>query len=105
MSVLINESEALLVLNALPQVGPVMLRHLMDEFGGDATAVLSATRDRRLSVKGVGDVAAGVLRNWEKHFDLARELKRVEESGIRFISQADDAYPSLLHEIYDSPIG
>lgn len=77
----------------------------MDEFGGDAIAVLSATRDRLLRVKGVGDVAADVLRNWEKHFDLARELKRVEESGIRFISQADDAYPSLLHEIYDSPIG
>lgn len=105
MSTSLSQKEALLVLNGLRQVGPVMLRRLMDAFGGDASAVLSGGRQELLAVKGVGDAAADVLQHWEEHFDLERELKRMDSSGIRFVSQGDEDYPELLREIYDSPIG
>jgi len=101
----LSENEALLVLNGLPQVGPVMLRRLMDAFSGDAVAVLRGDRNKLLSVKGVGDGAVDVLQQWEDHFDLSRERERMRLSGIRFVCQTDRGYPSALREIYDSPIG
>lgn len=95
----------MLILNGLPQVGPVMLRRLMDAFGGDAVSVLTSDGARLLSVQGVGKAAVAVLKAWHEHFDPIREQARMEASGVRFISRLDAAYPPSLRETYDAPIG
>lgn len=105
MSNVITQRQAMLALNSLPLVGPVMLRRLMDEFSGDAVAVLGASGSRLAQVKGVGPKAVDVLMRWQQHFDLTREEARLEQSNTRFVIQEDAGFPSLLKEIYDAPIG
>jgi DNA processing protein len=105
MSVTLNHRQALLVLNGLPHVGPVMLSRLMEAFDRDPVAVLSGTRQKLLSVSGVGDKAVSVLMDWREHFDLSKEIERMKASGMRFIAQTDAAFPPMLQETYDPPIG
>src|SRR4051794_20573770 len=101
----ISERQALLVLNALPNIGPITLNRLVVELGGDARTVLATDRKRLESVKGVGPVIADTIVNWTTHFDLAREQERMAKSGTEFITTQDAAYPKLLREIHDPPIG
>lgn len=101
----LNYRQALLILNGLPVVGPVMLRHLLDAFDEDPVAVLTAERQKLLQVQGVGEKAASVLLNWEAHFKLGQEIERMKTSGVRFLAQTDASFPPMLRETYDPPIG
>jgi DNA processing protein len=105
MSSSLTERQAYLVLNALPNIGPITLHRLLEELGGDPRAVLTADRRRLEAVKGVGPVIAETLVNWTSHFNLAREEQRMAQSGADFLLTRDDAYPKLLREIHDPPIG
>lgn len=101
----LSRNDALIILNGLPHVGPVMLRHLMDEFAEDPVDLLSCERSKLLSVKGVGGKAADVLIDWPKYFDLEKEKQKMAISGIRFVARWDADYPDSLKELYDPPIG
>ena len=101
----LSQRQALLALNALPHVGPVTLRRLMDAFNRDAVAVLSAPRAQLLEVGGIGKKAANTLIDWADRFDLTREVTQMRHTGTRFFIQEDVKYPELLREIYDPPIG
>ena len=95
-----DKREALLVLNLLEGIGPVRVRQLLECFG-DAAKVLQANRSALVRVKGIGDDLAGTIVNWQSTTDLAGELKRAEDFGVRLVFQTDD---ELLREIYDPPI-
>jgi len=95
--------EALVALNLIGNVGPVRVRQLLERFA-DAPAILGASRERLLQVRGIGEETAGAIAAWEKTVDLKGELKRIEEFGCRIITQADAEYPELLRQIYDPPI-
>ncbi len=105
MQVTLTQPQALLILNGLPYVGPVMLRHLMDAFDGDAVAVLKAKQSELMRVKGIGQKAADVLTHWSEHFNLAREEALMTQRGTQFLTQKDLEYPEMLQEVYDPPIG
>src|SRR6185436_18677087 len=105
MSSELTEQQAFLVLNALPNIGPVTLNRLLEELGGDPRAVFSAPRRQIESVRGVGPVIAETLATWRQHFDVAREEDRMAKSGADFITTRDPGYPRLLKEIHDPPIG
>jgi DNA processing protein len=101
----LNHRQALLVLNGLPHVGPIMLSRLMEAFDRDPVAVLAGDRQTLLKVKGVGEKAATALTHWSEHFNLSKEIERMKASGIRFIAQTDTHFPPMLQETYDPPIG
>lgn len=101
----LTERQAFLVLNALPNIGPVTLNRLLSELGGDPRTVLEAPAKRLESVKGVGPVISATLSAWREHFNLAREEERMAKSGADFITTRDSSYPKLLKEIHDPPIG
>lgn len=101
----LTERQAFLVLNALPNIGPVTLNRLLSELGGDPRTVLEAPAKRLESVKGVGPVISATLATWREHFNLAREEDRMAKSGADFITTRDPGYPKLLKEIHDPPIG
>lgn len=105
MSSEMTERQAFLVLNALPNIGPITLNRLLEELGGDPRAVFTAARRRLESVKGVGPVIAGTIETWREHVDLAREEERMAKGGADFITARDASYPKLLKEIHDPPIG
>lgn len=105
MSNELTEQQAFLVLNALPNIGPITLNRLLGELGGDPRAVLAADRRQLETVKGVGPVIAESIVGWRTRFDLTREEERMAKSGADFVTTRDPAYPKLLREIHDPPIG
>ena len=95
--------EAYLVLNALPHVGPVTLRRLLEVFPGPE-AVLAAPERELRQIQGVGPEIARSISGWQAHFDLDAECKKLEASAARIVMPEDAEYPALLKEIYDPPV-
>lgn len=100
-----TERQAFLVLNALPNIGPITLNRLLADLGGDPRSVFTAGKRRLESVKGVGPVISQSIATWMEHVDLAKEEEKMARSGADFITTRDPAYPRLLKEIHDPPIG
>jgi DNA processing protein len=95
--------EAIVALNALPKIGPVRVRRLLEAFG-DAASVLGAPLDRLRSVDGVGEETAKILHGWQDYADPAAEISEAAQRGIRIITRDDEAYPAPLRDTYDPPL-
>jgi DNA processing protein len=101
----LTERQAFLILNALPNIGPITLNRLLADLGGDPRTIFSTPVRKLESVKGVGPAISNTIAGWREHFDLAREEARMAKSGASFITPRDTGYPKLLKEISDPPIG
>lgn len=97
--------QAFMILNALPHIGPITLNRLLEQFDRDPVAVLSASSAAMSTVRGVGQKIVQTLRQWPSHFDLEKEEALLREMAGDFITWEDAAYPPLLREIPDPPIG
>lgn len=97
-----NNTESLLVLNAVESLGPVRIRLLVEEFGSPA-AVLAQTAGVLRRVKGIGEKIAQNICAWHKVFDLDRELALIAAHKAAVLTYLDAGYPALLKEIYDPP--
>ena len=98
-----NATEACIVLNMLPTVGPVRLRKLLEVFK-EPQQILAAKRGELRKVEGIGNEVAEQISNWESTVDLAAELGRVRELGAAVITQGSPSYPRSLREIHAPPI-
>lgn len=96
--------EALVALNLLPKVGPVLVRRLLEAFDGDPARILGAPKDRLQRVDRIGPEIAGILHDWQDHADPAAEMREAGERGISIVTQEDDDYPTPLREAYDPPL-
>ena len=101
----LTERQAFMILNDLPNIGPITLNRLLEEFGDDPRDILASDKRQLESVRGVGPETSAALLNWRTHFDLAREEERLAKAGATFITTRDEGYPKLLKEIHDPPIG
>jgi len=97
--------QARLILNALPEIGPITLNRLLETLGDDPREVLRASPQQLESTRGVGPKISATIHAWRSHFDLAREEARMAEAQADFIIPEDKIYPPLLREISDPPIG
>jgi len=98
-----TKTEAYLILNALRLVGPVRVRKLREALGG-VEGLFGQPLARLAGVEGVGQAVAESIRGWEQSFDLAAELKTIEQLKLQVIHVEDPTYPSLLREIHDPPM-
>lgn len=96
--------ESLIILNALPNVGSVKIRLLIEHFGS-ANAALAASEASLKRVPGIGEQITHDLTHWREHLnDPARELEAAAAAGLQVIAYYDHAYPENLKEIYDPPM-
>jgi DNA processing protein len=96
--------ESLIILNALPNVGSVKIRLLIEHLGS-ADGALSASQAALARVAGIGEQIAHDIANWREHLkDPSKELEAAAAAGLQVISFYDHAYPVNLKEIYDPPI-
>ncbi len=105
MEPMLSRSQALVVLNALPHLGPITANRLLEACGGDPVAVLTTDPAALRSVRGVGPVIAETLVAWRSHVDLAAEERGLRANRATFLAAEDEGYPILLREIHDPPIG
>ncbi len=101
----LTRNEAFWALNGLPSIGPITLNRLLAHFGGDPCRALGASRVDLQQVEGIRSKAMDVLLDWERHFDLDKEMAQAAQRGVDFVSREDSDYPELLKEISDPPIG
>ena len=101
----LNETQAFLVLNALPDIGPITTNRLLAAFGDDPRRLLDPSTRGLEAVKGVGPKISANLRGWRALVDLAKEEERLAEAGAVFVSRRDVGYPPLLLELADAPLG
>jgi DNA processing protein len=101
----LSETQAFLVLNALPHIGPITLNRLLAELGQDPTAVFTVSTGRLEQVQGVGPVISSTITNWRDHFDLESEEERMTQTGTHFTHHRVSDYPKRLREIDSAPIG
>jgi DNA processing protein len=94
--------EALVALNLIEGVGPIRVRQLLEHFG-EASAILNASHQELLRVRGIGEDTAKAIAGREQA-RLTAELKRIEDFGCQIIIQSDPEYPELLKQIYDPPV-
>ncbi|MEI7963453.1 MAG: helix-hairpin-helix domain-containing protein, partial [Verrucomicrobiota bacterium] len=98
-----TNTEAAIVLNMLPQVGPVRVRRLTERFGS-TSAILQAAGSELRTVEGIGPEVSSVITSWQEHANLDAELALMDKAGARALTQSDPEYPRLLKEIHDPPI-
>lgn len=97
--------QAFMILNDLPNIGPITLHRLLEAFGDDPLRIFGAARRELEAVRGVGPETSAAVLDWPRHFDLAREEARLAQAEAVFLTARDAAYPRMLKEITDPPIG
>ena len=98
-----TESDAYFIVNLLSGIGPVRAKRLKERFGTLDRALVCREADLR-SVQGIGPELARAITSWESSVDHEGERHRVDELGLRIVTQADSEYPPALREIYDPPL-
>ncbi|CAN5140675.1 DNA-processing protein DprA [soil metagenome] len=95
--------DAYLVFNLLPSVGPRRVRTLIQIFGS-AAAALDARPADLARVEGIGRDLSTAIATWESTIDLAREHRRIAETGCHVLTWDDETYPAGLREIHSPPL-
>ncbi len=98
-----TSKEALVVLNMLEGIGPVVVRRLLEVFTSPE-GILATSRAKLMRVPGVGEEIAGAICGWEERVDLVAEIGRCEAFGCEIVTALDDRFPTQLLQIYDPPI-
>ena len=87
--------------NIVPSIGPAKVRALLDHFGdletawhADSGALKQAGMDRR---------ALYNLSRVRSQIDLDAEMAKLDKHHVTVLTWEDDAYPSLLKQIYAPP--
>ena len=98
-----TEQEALLVLNAVPDLGAIRIRKLV-AFFGSALGVLQASLDE-LSQSGLlfPETAKNIF-HFSKDKFLQDEYNLMRRKGIVVVTAVDDNYPCSLENFEDSPV-
>lgn len=99
---MMDRTEAYLVMNLLPDVGPIRLKSLLNHFGSPE-AVLTANRVDLVRVKGIGQEMAERFVDWENVVDLEEEKRRMADHGVTALTWECESYPAALKEIHDPP--
>lgn len=101
----LTEAQAFLVLNALPDIGPITTNRLLAVFGDDPRRLFGKSAKELETVKGVGQKISWNLANWRELVDLGKEEARLAQAQASFVSRHDPGYPPLLRELADAPLG
>ncbi len=98
-----TEQEALLVLNAVPDLGARRIRKLMSYFGS-ALEVLQASLDEVSQCNILLPTIAENIFHFSKDKFLQDEYNLIQRRGIVVLTDADDNYPCSLKIFEDAPV-
>ena len=73
-----TSGEALLILNSVPDCGPIRIARLLNRFQNPED-ILTAPVKELTSVQGITAAIAHKIRSWHESFTLEDELKKIEE--------------------------
>lgn len=97
-----NNIQYWLILRAIPGIGDLRFRYLVDYFGSPEEA-LHASISQLSDVKGVDRKIASTIINQKNWIDPEKELALVKNNHVKLITYQDENYPPQLKTIYDFP--
>lgn len=86
----------------IPGIGSISFLRLV-KFFGSPKAVLNASLNDLLSVKGLTPAICKSIVDFRDKIDAERELNLIKQQGCRIIKIEDEEYPANLRTIYDPP--
>ncbi len=89
-------------LKAIPQVGNVTFRRLLERFA-TPEKVLQAPAEALASVKGVSKAAVASIKSYDYRVEAERECAAVRKCGVTVVDILAADYPPLLRELVDAP--
>ena len=87
--------------NIVPGIGRVKFSQLEKYFGKLETAWQAGAAD--LQQAGIDNNTVKAIVEMRPHLDLAEEMEKLAEAGVRALTHHDDDYPARLREIFDYP--
>src|SRR3954468_22799868 len=96
------EHRALFTLTLVPNLGPRLIRALVQRFGS-AQDVLRAGPAQLNDVPRLGEHLAGEFGQLVRDLDPERELALLVQHGVRLVFQDEAEYPAALLKIHDPP--
>ena len=98
-----NDTERLLVLNMVEDIGSVRTRALLRDFGS-FEKVFKAGADEIGRVKEIGPIIGARVPQAIKEINLKKEMDLINKHGVKVIIFLDKDYPENLKNIYDPPV-
>ncbi|NQV04288.1 MAG: DNA-protecting protein DprA [Candidatus Omnitrophica bacterium] len=98
-----NDTERLLILNMIEDLGSVRMQALLKYFGS-LEEIFQAKENELKEVKGIGEKIALKIIQSIRVIDLQKELDLIKKHNIKIISFLDKGYPKNLKNIYDPPM-
>lgn len=90
-------------LSLVPEIGPVLARRLVAEFGSPSQVFRSDSTELR-RVEGLGQEKAGQITAFNRWDIVDRHLRESEKKNIRVAAFVDPSYPEVLREVESAPV-
>jgi len=94
---------SLMILAALPGLGPVNIRRLDKAMNGHVENLLAMDFQERS--RWCGERVLNELENWQRYFNPARVFPALENQDADFVTCEDSDYPERLKHFADRPVG
>ncbi|MDP2921734.1 MAG: DNA-processing protein DprA [Candidatus Omnitrophota bacterium] len=98
-----NDTERLIALNMVEDIGSVRTRALLRDFGS-FEKVFKADAGEISGVKEIGPIIGARVPQAIKDIDLKKEMSLIKKYGVKVITFLDEDYPENLKNIYDPPV-
>jgi DNA processing protein len=98
-----TDTERLLVLNMVEDIGSIRTQALLKYFGS-LDKVFKASGDEIGKVEKVGPIIAARMPQAIKEINLKKEMDLIKKHGVKVITFLDKDYPENLKNIYDPPV-
>lgn len=98
-----NDTERLLILNMVENLGSVKTQALLKHFGSLEKVFQTKENDLK-EVRGIGEKIALEIIQSIRRIDLKEELNLIKRYNIKIISFLDKGYSRNLRNIYDPPM-
>lgn len=97
------DTERLLILNMVEDIGSVRARNLLEHFGS-LENIFKASESQLKEVESIGPVIAARIPAVTKEIDLKKEMELIKKHGVKVVTFLDKDYPINLKNIYDPPV-
>ncbi len=91
-----------IALTAVPNIGPVQAKILVDHFG-NAEDIFKAKKDFLENIEGIGTARAKNIKNFTDFAAVEQEIEFIEKYKIQTLFLTDHQYPKRLLNCYDAP--
>ncbi len=97
-----KELESLIILNNIPDLGPVRINSLINFFS-TAENVLNASYEELKQVENIGPLIAKNILYWKTKIDPKKEIDIATKNKTKIITYQDPEFPEMLKYLSDSP--